>query len=240
MNSKKLTFRETQEDLQQKLFLLDKNHAEEKFDLVDIADFLPVGLLINHRNGTNTYMNKVSQDILRYNTEELRELGPDYTKKVVYDKAELERITLLHEEFFKRNDKNEIYSNFQRLRPKGEDDYRWIYVTSKIFRWDDEGTPVERLLVSAPVSFMGNMADKIDRVLDDNIYLKKNFKKFSLLTKREKEVLGLLTKGFTAKTIADELFISKHTVEQHRKNIRYKLEIRSLAALIKFAETFGL
>src|SRR6056297_2087241 len=149
MNSKKLTFRETQEDLQQKLFLLDKNHAEEKFDLVDIADFLPVGLLINHRNGTNTYMNKVSQDILRYNTEELRELGPDYTKKVVYDKAELERITLLHEEFFKRNDKNEIYSNFQRLRPKGEDDYRWIYVTSKIFRWDDEGTPVERLLVSA-------------------------------------------------------------------------------------------
>ena len=46
-----------------------------------------------------------------------------------------------------------------------------------------------------------------------------------MLSKREKEVLGLIGQGFTSRKIAEQLYISKHTVDQHRRNIIGKLEV---------------
>ena len=56
-----------------------------------------------------------------------------------------------------------------------------------------------------------------------------------LLTEREREVLKLITKEYTNKMIAEELFISERTVETHRKNIFRKTKTSSLVGLIKFA-----
>lgn len=47
------------------------------------------------------------------------------------------------------------------------------------------------------------------------------------LTKREKEILGLLTEGRTGPEIAETLFIAPSTVETHRRNIIEKLGIKS-------------
>ncbi len=56
-----------------------------------------------------------------------------------------------------------------------------------------------------------------------------------LLTDREREVLLLISKEFTNKQIAEELFISERTVETHRKNIFRKTGTHNLVGLIKFA-----
>jgi DNA-binding CsgD family transcriptional regulator len=56
-----------------------------------------------------------------------------------------------------------------------------------------------------------------------------------LLTAREKEVLELVAKGYSSKQIAEELFISKHTVESHRKNLLQKLQANNAADLIQKA-----
>ncbi|MCT4603811.1 MAG: LuxR C-terminal-related transcriptional regulator [Marinifilum sp.] len=45
------------------------------------------------------------------------------------------------------------------------------------------------------------------------------------LSGREKEIVKLLCKNYTSKIIADSLFISRHTVDTHRRNILKKLEI---------------
>lgn len=55
------------------------------------------------------------------------------------------------------------------------------------------------------------------------------------LTKREKEILGLLTDGKTNREIGEELYISHQTVGVHRKNIMRKLRVHSSASLIKMA-----
>ncbi len=55
------------------------------------------------------------------------------------------------------------------------------------------------------------------------------------LSDREIEVLKLLIKGKTNKEIADELFISIHTVISHRKNITGKLGIKSTGAMAIYA-----
>ncbi|MBN2683512.1 MAG: response regulator transcription factor [Bacteroidales bacterium] len=56
-----------------------------------------------------------------------------------------------------------------------------------------------------------------------------------LLTKREKEILSLVVDGVGNQQIADSLFISVRTVESHKTHIMQKLEINSVAELVKFA-----
>lgn len=56
-----------------------------------------------------------------------------------------------------------------------------------------------------------------------------------ILTRREKEVLGLIADGYTNVEIATKLFISVTTVDTHRKNLLAKFEAKNIASLIKAA-----
>lgn len=60
------------------------------------------------------------------------------------------------------------------------------------------------------------------------------------LTEREKEILQLITDGFSSKQIADRLFISIRTVEFYRLNILLKLDANNTAVLVKKAIKLGL
>lgn len=60
------------------------------------------------------------------------------------------------------------------------------------------------------------------------------------LSKREKEILGLIASGKSNTEIANELFLSPHTVDTHRKNIMSKLDAHSVADLVKYAIQIGL
>lgn len=55
------------------------------------------------------------------------------------------------------------------------------------------------------------------------------------LTKRELEIIKLITSEFSNREIADKLFISVRTVETHRKNIMQKLHTKSVIALVHYA-----
>jgi DNA-binding NarL/FixJ family response regulator len=55
------------------------------------------------------------------------------------------------------------------------------------------------------------------------------------LTKREVEILLLISQAKSNKEIAEELFISDQTVSVHRKNIMRKISVSNTAGLIKFA-----
>ncbi|HLV41776.1 MAG TPA: LuxR C-terminal-related transcriptional regulator, partial [Brumimicrobium sp.] len=56
-----------------------------------------------------------------------------------------------------------------------------------------------------------------------------------VLTRREKEVLNETLKGKKIKEIADALFISVKTVENHRSNLFVKFEVSNVSGLIKKA-----
>ncbi len=63
---------------------------------------------------------------------------------------------------------------------------------------------------------------------------------YSLLATREREVLQLIAEGRTSKQIANQLGITVHTVESHRRNISKKLDLHSVAELTKYAIREGL
>ena len=57
--------------------------------------------------------------------------------------------------------------------------------------------------------------------------------RYAQLSEREREVLGLIVSGLTNKEIGRALAVSPRTVETHRANLFSKLEVESLAQLIR-------
>jgi two-component system, NarL family, response regulator LiaR len=55
------------------------------------------------------------------------------------------------------------------------------------------------------------------------------------LSEREIEILDLICKGLSNQEIADELFLSKRTVDKHRSNILFKTDCKNTAQLVVFA-----
>ncbi|WP_114324998.1 response regulator [Candidatus Colwellia aromaticivorans] len=60
------------------------------------------------------------------------------------------------------------------------------------------------------------------------------------LTTREQMVLAFIAQGLSSKLVAKKLDISFRTVEAHRRNIKTKLQLESLADLIRYAVNHGL
>lgn len=60
------------------------------------------------------------------------------------------------------------------------------------------------------------------------------------LTRREQEILKLITDEHTTQEIADKLFLSPKTIETHRQNLMLKLEAKNSIGLVKTALQKGL
>lgn len=61
--------------------------------------------------------------------------------------------------------------------------------------------------------------------IEEGIHFSKESEELNNLTVSESKILRYLAKNFSSSQIAEELFISKRTVEKHRSNIIKKLEI---------------
>ncbi len=61
-----------------------------------------------------------------------------------------------------------------------------------------------------------------------------------LITRREKEILKLILEENTNQEIANKLFLSLRTVENHRNNLLQKLNVKNTAGLVKIALQEGL
>jgi DNA-binding NarL/FixJ family response regulator len=59
------------------------------------------------------------------------------------------------------------------------------------------------------------------------------FNASDFLSKKEKEIIKLIIEGFQSKEIAEMLFISKTTVDTHRRNIHRKLNTANSGDLIR-------
>ncbi|WP_124726362.1 response regulator [Staphylospora marina] len=61
-----------------------------------------------------------------------------------------------------------------------------------------------------------------------------------VLTPREQEILGLVSRGMSNRQIAESLCISEHTVKNHLKNIMQKLHLKNRVELTRYAFEQGL
>jgi DNA-binding NarL/FixJ family response regulator len=96
--------------------------------------------------------------------------------------------------------------------------------------------------VSKGVHYIDNsIAKEVIFGLQDSDYKKKKKEdSYGCLTNREQQVFRLLVQGTLLKEIAEKLFISPKTVENHRGSIMKKLNIHSTVELIRYAVDVGL
>ena len=240
MNNQTLVKSEFQETFEAQLLSLGKNVAKNLFRIEDIGDYIPGSVMVQDLGAMkNTYMNQSGCDYLRSSCEELQNMGPDYFERFFPD----EEIAVLKPElmrFVMQEDQNKVYSFFQRVRPDKNSDYKWYFTTSKLYPADVPGNPLKLVHIAIPATMCNIVGKKFSDLIEDDAFLRKNYRRFNLLSLREKEVIRLISEGKSSFEIADQLFLSIHTVNNHRKNILHKLEINSLSLLIKFAIAFNI
>lgn len=82
--------------------------------------------------------------------------------------------------------------------------------------------------------------EKMSVILRQSCVQTEALQRFGLLSPRETEVIGILTKGNPNKVAAHVLSLSTRTVEMHRANALAKLGLKSLAEAVHLATDAGL
>lgn len=241
MSYKNLSEEELRDRACQQVYTLENKIRKAEFSIEDIGDYLPGSVMVqDYSTFTNIYMNKSGCDILMHSIEELEALGPDYYKKF-FPQEEIENYLIPNTlRFLERQDVSEVLSYFQRVRAGENADYKWYFTTAKLLREASDETTSKAIIIATEVNSFGAMSGKMNRLLEENEFMKKNFKKFALLSKREKDIIKLLVEGRKSPEIADILSVSFFTINTHRRNIHKKLEINNFAQLLKFALAFDL
>ena len=140
--------------------------------------------------------------------------------------------------------KNLIFSfNFRLQNSSGG--FTNILQRNAFIQSDEQGNPLMSMGVVTNVNHFKTenpVIQLVEKVNTENgsvellqkstYYLREDDKVFS---KRELEVLSYLADGLTSKEIAGKLFISEHTVINHKRSMHNKSNTQNSAALISFA-----
>lgn len=204
-------------------------------------DVVP-GVVIIHdlANGSVAYMSKRGLKLLGTTLDEIASMPhEDYNRKY-FNEDDARDYTPKILGLLERNNDEELLSHFQQVRYHGSNDWTWHLSSAKIFHRDDDGRPRLVLALAIPMSAMHHITAKAERLLKENNFLRENYKLFSTLTRREKEVLRLTAIGKSAVETASELFMAVTTAETHRRNIKNKLNIATFFDLQQYARAFDL
>ena len=134
-----------------------------------------------------------------------------------------------------------------RIR-KEDGNYRQILQQSIILELNDSNQPILDLSMLTEIGkvippgqiklsmFLLNQDKKYELIKEETF---SNNAKLDLLTKRELQILKLVASGLTSKKISQQLHISQHTVNTHRRNMLAKLKMKSITELVHFAKGNG-
>ncbi|RAK62967.1 LuxR C-terminal-related transcriptional regulator [Hymenobacter edaphi] len=208
--------------------------------IASTADFHPGILIVHHIPSTTVaYMSRRGLQLLGITAEELQALGADYHQRFFNPEDAAEYAPKLWA-LVAQNDFEQVISFFQQVRTLESPDWSLYLSAARLLLRGDDGLPLLLLSNSCAIDPSSHIPLKVQRLVDENNFLRQHAATFASLTGREREVLRLLALGHSAPEIAKVLFISAQTAETHRRNIRQKLGAESAFELGQFARAFDL
>ena len=188
-----------------------------------------------------------SREVLGYSTEEIFETGADFPFKIIHPddlKPCLEMLKIAWDFLEKipvESKPTHVCNFYYRALKK---DRTVIKLQNQVINLEmaENGSIMVTCNIFTDVSHLG-MSDQVKLHIVDT---EKNtcfsacaqqpivVKEFPILSKREAEILKLLSEGFSSRQIADKLVISYFTVRTHRKNILEKLGMKNTAEMISY------
>lgn len=230
-----LTEQEIIESQEQSLYLLENQIVSKNIQIKDIAEFIPGFVHINNLEDISIeFVNNSLENFFDRSSDEIVALKENFFLEICHSSV-FESLFPNLSKFYENGDEKKVMGFFQRLRRNKEAEFQDLIGFTKISKKLNCFISIEN-----PIGIFDKMAVKMNKLVDDNEFLRKNFRKFASLTKREIEILKLIGNGTARNDIADLLFISKHTLDNHRKNIREKLQIKNSAELYRYIYAFDL
>lgn len=231
-------------DLNRQFHNIQKNIKESNYSIADLGSIIPAAVMLHELEEMQplgiSYMNNWGCERLGTSVDEVNTLGQDYYEKYFVKEESLAIFNGI-QNYLGEADFSRQYNFFQRVKLHEKDEYTWFYSICKLLQKPtNSGTINQMIILASPVEGINHVIGRVNKVLDEDQFIKNNYKQFALLTKQEKIIISKIAQGKPSKEIADELFISVHTVQTHRKNILRKIECNSFADLLRFAMAFEL
>lgn len=205
-----------------------------------LADLYPgVVIVLNRAADCVEYMSARGMQLLGTSMAELRALGPRYHEQFFNPDEAHEYVPKLVQ-LLEANNLDQTISFFQQVRTGPGRSFCWYLSAVRIALRDAAGAPLLLLTVAHPIDRESHITHKVQRLLEENNFLRANQARFATLTSREREILRAVALGESAPEMAERLFISPQTAETHRRNLRRKLQVESAFELGQYARAFDL
>lgn len=205
--------------------------------LEKVVHEVPANIYVSDLEKGVVWCNRTNEETLGYSLEEILGMGGlEYFRTIVHpDDQNIPTDSIAHYKSFSGAE----YGGVFRARHKNEEEYRWFIGWAKAFTQNRKGEVKELLCVDVDMSPRMNTEEQLITALRENLRQKNNLL-IQSLRKREVEILTLVCQGLSTKEIAQQLFLSDHTVHTHRRNIQRKLGTANVAELVLLAREAGL
>lgn len=148
-------------------------------------------------------------------------------------------------ESYTREKSDKIRINIYCRMLNAESNYRWVLIQFPNRYFNAENRIASTWIMITDLghlkSTINHMMTVIDTSNNENQYFSVSVYSKELtpvdipkITKREQEILQLMARGLNSPEIAEQLFISHYTVEQHVRNLRQKTGSKTSAGLMNF------
>ena len=189
-----------------------------------IIETVPHGIQEIDSLGTITFSNKAHAEMHGYATGEL--VGRNVSEMLA-EPEDRKELALYLAELVSKQPVPTTYESVDRCKDGSLIDVRvdWDY------KRDEQGAVIGFVAVLTDVTDRKKEQLRVERLSEELAVYDKRLKR---LTPREREVMMMVTDGKPNKQIGEELDISPRTVEIHRKRVMDKMEVGSLAELVRY------
>ena len=175
--------------------------------------------------------NERFKEVLGSTAKEVIEMGNEYMQ-IHYHPDDIKEIPKIIDCF--KNNKSEKHSTFFRVKHRNGS---WVYfiTTRSLYKNDPKYVVSVSINITDKIS-CGLMLEEFNKIMA----AKENEDIIKQFSKREIEVLSLVSQGYTSPQIAEELFLSIRTINNHRTNILKKSNSHNNAELMNFINKTGI
>lgn len=213
---------------------LDTNSlAFFKFILACVPAFIHIR---DQQTGKILWCNDAWEKYFNIPKEEVINNSHEVFKKIVHPE-DIELMKRSNDYYLNGSTRN--FGGVIRVRYPDKDEWRWLIGISSVIKIDLAKIPSLTLAIFMDFTEVVHTQTQIQLALRDVLHLQHK-EILNKVTNREKQVIQLVAKGLSNEEIAKKLFISHHTVESHRKNIRIKLQIKNTSELISYLKEIGI
>jgi PAS domain S-box-containing protein len=212
----------------QMIQVLERTTVNRKY-FNNILNRMEDSLIITDSKDKIKIVNKATLDLLGYKEEEI--IG-EVIDLVISDKGSKEAVSVKRNILEKYKDLDQVNNIYNIYYSK---DHHLIPVSISRSIIYDTNNATSGMIIIAHHSKDNPPKNNSTEENDKNVYRNIRTGSEIPLTKRELEIIKLITEEHSNQEIAEKLFISVRTVETHRRNIMQKLHINSVISLVHYA-----